>query len=286
MLQLSGAMSYNGADAAVAPADAAADAALESASTPAAQEPAAAEPAPGQAAEPEPASTAAEPETPAAPTEPPPPEPEPPPAVAAAPAPESASAPAAQEPAAAEPAMALTNTSSGCMPGLFTFGSGEIESDARELELEKKRERMKTIDKMPKKRVKGHLEELGLSTKGTHDDLVARYKKAVESESKKAVEMLDNAEDDEVELMAAYQALSAQAAAVSIGPFSGSENGSEFGDDSGGGVDAKQTVGRDLWVEKGRVYSREGWWVDQASPRVSGPRLTPLPPTAASIAAR
>ena len=45
------------------------------------------------------------------------------------------------------------------------------------------RKRLKAIDKMDKKRVKGHLKELGLSTKGTHDYLVARYKKAVESES-------------------------------------------------------------------------------------------------------
>eukprot|EP01051_Picozoa_sp_SAG22_P044229 SAG22_NODE_25883_length_100_cov_56.000000_1_plen_33_part_11 len=33
---------------------------------------------------------------------------------------------------------------------------------------------MKTIDKMPKKRVKQHLKELKLSTKGTHDDLIKR----------------------------------------------------------------------------------------------------------------
>eukprot|EP01047_Picozoa_sp_COSAG01_P027763 COSAG01_NODE_1842_length_9076_cov_4.748246_1_plen_2502_part_10 len=65
----------------------------------------------------------------------------------------------------------------------------EIEAEERELEIAQKlRKRMKTIDKMPKKRVKDHLKELKLSTKGTHDDLIARYKKAVESETAEEIE--------------------------------------------------------------------------------------------------
>eukprot|EP01051_Picozoa_sp_SAG22_P042321 SAG22_NODE_23841_length_131_cov_20.093750_1_plen_43_part_11 len=41
---------------------------------------------------------------------------------------------------------------------------------------------------MPKKRVKGHLRELKLSTKGTHDDLIARYKQAAETETAEEIE--------------------------------------------------------------------------------------------------
>eukprot|EP01051_Picozoa_sp_SAG22_P042314 SAG22_NODE_23832_length_131_cov_134.000000_1_plen_43_part_11 len=41
---------------------------------------------------------------------------------------------------------------------------------------------------MPKKRVKQHLKELKLSTKGTHDDLIARYKQAAEAETAEEIE--------------------------------------------------------------------------------------------------